>query len=327
MKVLCVFLIIFYIIFRIKSDHTAILDQMEDDIVDSSVLTTPCFITLLKKYMNTENEIKGTTAVISQMIRSAFQQRYLLRGIHQSAFISIIMKKVHVFHYSAEKMIEKSKVYVIFVSKSEDLLEHLPLLEQLPTYNTFAKIIVCFPNAMSSNDFEAQRKQSFKILFENDFFDIFVIGTRYNSTILESYTTYPYDNGNCAEKLGPIQLVDECQLILNNAESPSESIDDMLSQNQNDSIIVLVQHRSFFPKLPEQITGCQIPVTVSNFEPYVVINPVTKKIEKGVEVMIINTTFQELGAKVKFYKQDSKVRYYRTSLDNETGVFADIINK
>lgn len=312
---------------QIKADYNAIINQMETDIIDSSLLTTPCFIKLLKKYINKEDEVTGSTAVISQMIRPTFYQTYILKGIHQSEVISILIKKAHAFHYSTERLFVKSKVYVIFLSKAAELLEHLPLLALLPTYSTFAKMIVCFPLKMSTVEFEAEKKEAFKILFDNDFFDIFVIGVRFNSTVLESFTTFPYDNGNCAKKINSIELVDECQLNLKNTANQSINIDDVLLLIQNESNIRTLEYRKSFPKLPDLLSGCEIPVTVSNFEPFVVIDPVTQKITKGVEVMMINTTYQELGAKVKFYKQDPKVRYYRTSLDNETGVFADILNK
>lgn len=322
-------LITFCVIFPTKGDRYVILDDLEDGITDSSVLITPCLIKILKKYIqeNDEEVVKGSTAIISQMIHSAFQQRFLLKGIHETEELTILMKQPYLYHYSAKKMIEKSKIYIIFLSNSNEILDHLKLMKRLPTYNTFAKIIVCFPNQMSQSDFERERKKSIEILFGNDFFDIFAIGMKYNTTTLESYTFFPFDNGNCAKKVRNIQLVDKCELVANNTVFLKKNFESFISRKSNTSIIRLTEYRKFFPKLPEHITNCVIPVTVSNFEPYVVVNEETNTIDKGVEVMIINSTFQEMEAKVKFRILDPKVRYYRTSLNNETGRFADILNK
>lgn len=302
-------------------------DLEGDVLAENSLYSSPCIVSLVQKYLNTNERFGGSTVVLSIMLKSAFGQRYYLEALNDYDGLTYMLKRPERYHYATEKMIEKAQMYLIFLADAEEITIHLKLLTSLLTYNTYAKIIACFLVEMTREEFLKQQKKAFQILFDNDFFDIFVFGMVPGTSILQSYTMFPYDNGNCAKKVNKIELVDECEFLTENFDEMPQSLDEIVELSKNESNMRFIEYKKFYPKIPEHMNGCVIRVTASPFEPYVTLKKYTSAIDKGLEVEMLNATFHEMGANVKFLFQDPRLRYLRRTMDNKTSVYKAIMNK
>lgn len=296
-----------------------------EDLAKRNLYSSPCVVGLVDKYLEKTTKV-GTTVVLSMMLQSNFPQKYYLEALNSFQEIIFMTKRAKVYHYSISKMIKKADMYIIFLSDADEIPTHLEFLKGLATYNPYAKIIGCFLVDMTDEQFFVQRTKATKIFFEMDFFDIFIFGIRPNSSILQSYTMFPYADGNCARKVNDIELIDECEFLAK-SENKLLSISEVLELSQNLSNIKYEEYKKFYPKLPNYIRGCEIPVTTSTFEPYVVTSVKSGRIKRGLEVQLLNTTFHEIGANVKFLSQDPRLRYNRRTMDNRTSVYKAILNK
>lgn len=296
-----------------------------DDLAKRNLYSSPCVVGLVDKYLEKHKKV-GTTVVISMLLQSNFSQKYYLEALNSFQEIIFMIKRPNVYHYSITKMIEQAEMYIIFLSDADEIPTHIKFIKDLPTYNTYAKIIGCFLIDMTEEQFLVQRTKATTILFEMDFFDIFIFGIRPNSSILQSFTMFPYADGNCARKVNNIELIDECEFLAK-SEKKILSISEVLELSQNLNNIKYDEYKKFYPKLPSQIQGCEIPVTITPFEPYVVTSARSGRIKRGLEVQLLNITFNEMGANVKFLLQDPRLRYEKRTLDNKTSVYKAIINK
>lgn len=297
-----------------------------DILAERTIYSSPCVAGLVNKYLQESYQVYGTTVILSVMSNTTLSQRNYLEALNSFNELTYMVKRPDSFHYSSDRLIEKAQLYLMFLTDADDIPMHLKLIKTLQTYNTYAKIIGFLLADMTENQFAVQRKKAITTLFEMDFFDIFIFGLRQNSSVLQSYTMFPYDNGNCAKKVNDIELVHECEFLVKPEDKPLSVLAALeLSQHQNR--MRYIEYKKIHPKLPSYIRGCKILVTGTLFEPYVVVSKRTSKITAGLEVELLNATFHEMGAKVKFLTQDPRLRYKKRSLSNETSVYKAILNK
>lgn len=297
-----------------------------DILAERTIFSSPCVVGLVNKYLQESYQAYGTTVILSVMSNTTLSQRNYLEALNSFNELTYMVKRPDTFHYSADKLIEKAQLYLMFLSDADDIPMHLKLIKTLQTYNTYAKIIGFLLVDMTDNQFALQRKKAITILFEMDFFDIFIFGLRPNSSVLQSYTMFPYDNGNCARKVNDIELVHECELLVKSEDKPLTVLA-ALELSQHQSHMRYIEYKKIHPKLPGYIRGCEISVTGTPFEPYVVVSKRTSRIRRGLEVELMNATFHEMGATVKFLTQDPRLRYKKRTLNNETSVYKAILNK
>lgn len=282
-----------------------------------SLYSAPCVVGLIDKYQEDSAKVWGATVVLSIMLNSVLRQRFYLAALNSFHELTFMIKRADVPHHSAAWVTEKAQLYFIFISDAEDIRDHIVLFKSLPTYTTYAKIIGLFLGDMTEEQFREQRERATKILFESDFFDIFMMGLKHNSSILQTYTMFPYDNGNCARNVNPVELVDECEFLAKD-HTRLQTMEEVFKLSKNRTNMRYVEYKKYFPKLPTELTGCKVNVTTSTFEPYVVVSKKTNLIEKGLEIELMNATFLEKGASLTFIMQDPTLRYQKRSLDNSS---------
>lgn len=294
----------------------------------NGLLSVPCIYNLILHYSQSGEVLRGKTTIISVMLNPPKIQRFFLKIISENGKMSLMLKHSQKPHYSAAKFLEKAKVYVMIVQEADEIIDAHKLFKSLPSYNLLAKVIVYFPMQMTSEVFKRERNTAFMLIFGYGFIDIFIIGRKYGTPIVDSYTFFPYEDQNCAEKVHKIELLHSCEFsVPPTFGRKPETFYDIYDLASDDRNIYIKQLRDNPKKLPNYIPNCVIPVTVSNREPFVVADDIHEKVYKGIEFRMMNETFNEMQAIVKYRIQQANVRYRKFSLNNLTGAYADLLNK
>lgn len=310
-------------------NHNLFISQDEFNIFNMSkdLQTIPCISSLITQYAKVGQPLGGKLVLISVTSGSPFIQSYVLKSLNDNYEMSIMTKISNKFHYSPARVIDKARAYVMIVIDIYEIPAVHALFKSLPTYNLQAKMIVYFPLEMSHETFKREQKAAFQMIFEYGFMDVYIIGRKFGSTIIESYTFFPYENNNCAQKVQNIELVDECHFQLPDATIEDNlTFEDIYERSQEKQNIQKKTLRESHNKIPNVMEGCEITVTVSSRAPFVVIDEISKK-SAGIELQMLEETFKQKGTKLRYRIQSEITRYMPTSLNNLTGVYADLLTR
>lgn len=325
-RVAFILLVLTYIHPSKQSLQTQIAQQLQRDFL-TPLLITPCARQLLAKYANV-SDVEGAMTLFCVMKASAGPQRHLLKQQMENLDMNFMIKKGGQFHYSTHNVIEKARMYVFMVEDASESEANVRLLRTLPTWNAMAKVVVFFPFELAADVFEKQRTATFDYLYGVGFFDIIVMGRVEGRLKIRSYSFFPYDHGNCAREVKHVQLIDECEmhvpadLELDNVKH----VETYISRNR-DKIVKVKEFRRVTGKLLPKIPGCIVNVSVADFEPYTKIEA-NKSISKGIEVDLMKTVIEnKMLGKIRWIPISAERRYLNFSLDNTTGIYADILSR
>ena len=298
-------LILFSINFGVQG-QIEVNPNPEDD-----VRIVDCATELSVKYFDILDEQKSIV-VVHDMPYTSNTLQGILKSINenQKYKFDITMTKPGHDQYFMVDLVEKDTNYFIIVTHLIEVLPNILHLRSLPSWNNSANVVVLFTEPFE-NDFYASIFPAgvFRELFEFSILRVFIIFQTFNETnLLQLMIWYPYEDTNCAQNLLNAKVVDECRY------------------HDLDNDIEMTSLFEVHERLPNKFHGCALKVTTNVWEPFVIGKP-NITIEKGVEILMLQTIAEKLNLVLEYNVIDQKRAFGVITADNETGYYADLIRR
>uniref|UniRef100_A0A182YGJ7 Putative ionotropic receptor ligand binding domain-containing protein n=1 Tax=Anopheles stephensi TaxID=30069 RepID=A0A182YGJ7_ANOST len=280
----------------------------------------PCIRRLCEKYFRSERAMKGSLAIINIKPDASEFQRHILRSFNENPRheLGVMVKDASRPHWNASHVTEKAKNYLMLIADSSALAAPIRQLRRLPTWNPLAQVVVLFTAELTPLVFEIEVRNVLQELFDNSVLNVNVMVQRYNTSVLEVWTWFPYESGGCADNIDRLRLVDECEYVLQEAEP-----------ERNVRAAWVFRERHYFsdygPKIPKYYNYCPLKVSTSIWEPFVVGN--ASHIEKGLEVLMLDAITARMRLVPVFSVIESALTTARITADNQTGLYADVLQR
>lgn len=179
---------------------------------------------------------------------------------------------------------------------------------RLPTWNPLAQVVALFINTYEGNELLYQIKLVLQLFLSRHMIDVNVVSYRFNSTIVQSHTFYPYDGENCATDVTELHLIEECEYSDESSFDPSITIINELKS-----------------KIPNNLHGCEMRIASSVMEPFVFYDKHTNSFDMGLEVLMIKTISHALKL-VPVFMFINGTRENRV-VSNETGIYSHLLTQ
>ncbi|XP_039445899.1 uncharacterized protein LOC120425434 [Culex pipiens pallens] len=331
----------------------------EDDTQENLLTVVPCVKRLCEKYFKSERAMKGSLAIINIKPDTSAFQLNILKSFNDDPRheMGVMVKDGRKKHWNASHVTEKAKNYLLLISVSSELDAPINQLRRLPTWNPLAQVVVLFTSEMTPLVFQIEVRNALQKLFENSVLNVNVMVQRYNTSVLEVWTWFPYENGGCADNILNIRLMDECEYVEVSMENAADKMDEksefiapeleysnVTAANSSLEVFIeqaeqagdsfaetvwLFREKHYFsdygPKIPKDYNYCPLMISTPIWEPFVVGNETS--IEKGLEVLMIEV----ITARMKLtpvYRFIDPLRAAATiTADNSTGFYADLIQR
>ncbi|XP_058056145.1 uncharacterized protein LOC131207544 [Anopheles bellator] len=293
----------------------------EPDSELTMLTVVPCVRRLCEKYFRSERAMRGSLAIINIKPDASAFQLSILKSFNEDVRheMSVMVKDAHRKHWNASHVTEKAKNYLMLVGDSSELAAPIRQLRRLPTWNPLAQVLVMFTTEMTPLVFEIEVRNVLQELFDNSVLNVNVMVQRYNTSVLEAWTWFPYENGGCADNIAQVRLVDECEYV---SEADEEARRDVRWR----PLFREVHHFSDYgPKIPKYYNYCPLKISTSIWEPFVVGNE--SHIEKGLEVLMLDTITARMQLIPVYNVLDAARATARITADNQTGLYADVIQR
>lgn len=232
---------------------------------------------------------------------------------------------------------DKAKSYMMLMTAIEDLDFAIRQWKSLPTWNPLAQAVVVVLYPIKS-DYEKNIivKTALEMLFEvgliyaNVVFHMnkteHILETEtwcdrfyeelYEITFFSLFIRFPYDGKKCADKVEDILKIDECIITQ--------------KEDEENSTTLYRSYRSFnedkFPKLPFTFHKCPLKASTFIWEPFVVAKE-NERIDSGLEITMINTITEQMNLEISYKVLEKRLGTQEISSDNQTGIYADLIQK
>lgn len=302
----------FFCLLLISSTHSQILDeeQFQRQIEASAVV--PCVLKLLSIYFKSERALKGSLAIVNLAPDPSLIAREVLYILNENPKhdLGVMVKDATKFHYSPAHVTEKAQNYFIMVDSANQLPQTIAQLFRLPTWNSLANVVLLFTTLMNETLLELETQDVLEQLFKKSMYNVNVMSQRMDSFVLQSFTYFPYDQGNCATSVSNVRMIHEC---INDKENVEES-DDIEMKAYN-------QYR--FPKIPPRLHGCPLNVSVALQTPYVV--AAKGQIDSGIEIQMLNMIGQKLYLKPTYRIIDESLLNSLTTNNGTHGIYSDVL--
>ncbi|XP_055523054.1 uncharacterized protein LOC129717224 [Wyeomyia smithii] len=330
----------------------------QDTYTENLLTVVPCVKRLCEKYFKSERVLKGSLVIINIKPDTSIFQLNILKSFNHDPRheMGVMVKDGRKKHWNASHVTEKAKNYMLLVGDSSELDAPINQLRQLPTWNPLAQVVVLFTSEMTPLIFEIEVRNALQKLFEHSVLNVNVMVQRYNTSVLEVWTWFPYENGECADNIAKIRLIDECEYVevptedmqtaIENYErinSELEYSNETISNNSlaevmeaTDGLITLqpdmvwmFREKHYFsdfgPKIPKDYNFCPLKISTVIWEPFVVGNATL--IQKGLEVLMIETITARMKLTPVYKIIDAERATARITDDNQTGFYADLIHR
>jgi hypothetical protein len=291
---------------------------------DEKSLLSPCLVRFSTKYFKTKRASRGSLIIMNIVSNvTSVMQRDILGNLNEDpghAF-GIMVKNGRLKHGNATAfgVTDKAKSYMMMMTTLEDLEFAIKQWKSLPTWNPLAQTVVVSLYPMKSEyEKEYMVKSALGMLYEvGIIYANVVFHMEKTDHILETETWFPYDGDQCADKVDGIVKIDECIVSK--------------SHNENGKLVTQSSYRTFnddkHPKLPFTFHQCPLQVSAFVWEPFVVENTNTHQIESGLEITMLNTITEQMNLRINYKILDKSLATKKISSDNQTGIYADLIQK
>lgn len=282
----------------------------------------PCLLSLAAKYFKSERAMRGSLVIVNLVpTPKSFLQRRILEALNEDErhLMGLMVKDAGLAHRNASRVTDRAQNYLFLMLKLDDLTKALKQWRGLPTWNPLAQTVIVL---MDPIDNEKQKNQTVKKVFD----DLFENGIIFANTIyqmsdnplkliVESW--FPYFNQSCASKVENIHIIDEC-VITESVEEEGEA--KVIKTNLSFSKL----NQEKYPKIPLRLHGCIMNVSTFIWEPFVVGND---EVESGLEILMLQTITKQMELKLKFNILSDLLLSKKITDDNQTGIYADLIQK
>lgn len=215
---------------------------------------------------------------------------------------------------------DKAKSYMILAKDLEDLQFAIAQWRNLPTWNPLAQTIVVLLEPMV-NTYEKDKtvRTALEILLDvGVIYANVVYHMNKSRDVMVSETWFPYHGTFCADRVANIFKIDEC--------TSTKRIDNATGKVEWDLRFESF-HQQKYPKLPLSFHKCPFQASTFVWEPFVVASGDDRRIQSGLEVLMLNTITEQMNLAIHYKILDNELTTRKITQDNQTGIYADLIQK
>lgn len=282
---------------------------------ESASILAPCLLELSEKYFKSERAMRGSLVIINLVPNpKSFLQRRMLESVNEDKkhALGIMVKDARLEHKNASRVTDRAKNYLLLMMHLDDLTDALKQWKMLPTWNPLAQTVIVFMDPIETVK-EKMRvvqyvfEELFKhgILFANVLYQL-----KEDPYKLEAETWFPYYGEGCAAAVSNIYKIDECIVTVTSDNKTTKKFHHY--------------NADLYPKVPKTLHNCPMLVSTFIWEPFVVGND---SVESGLEVLMLRTITQQMKLDLTFNILDDGVAAAKISDNNQTGIYADLIQK
>lgn len=272
----------------------------------------PCVLRLLGKYFKAEHQTSGPLAIVSLTADPTLIERTVLVVFNEDPKheFALMTKYATRYHMPELHVTGQAQNYFILVGKAKHLTETLKQLSSMPTWNPLANFVILFTKVLNETYLASETYKMMDELFKYSAYNVYVLSQRQGTYMIQSHTYFPYEEDNCATSVKNIKMVDEC-------------FNDKDSQYDPDNTSVIEHHQDLYPKIPKKLHKCHLNASVYDLAPYVLARD--NEIDRGIEILMLKQIANELDMTPIYNLLDKEVVNSLTTNDNETGIYADIL--
>lgn len=188
----------------------------EEIYTDSTFLTTPCILKLSEEYFVSKVKTQGSLVIGNFKTDASFFLRNILNALNENDRhdLALMVKDARFKHWNASHVTEKAQNYLMMLNDRSELEANIKQLHALPTWNPLAQVVIFFLRVMEPEELEEQTISVIKELFLSHVLNVNVMSQRINTSLIQSYTWFPYENHHCAENFTRLHLIDECEYVV-----------------------------------------------------------------------------------------------------------------
>jgi hypothetical protein len=282
----------------------------------------PCLLTLSEKYFKSKRASRGSLVIINLVANTkSFLQQKMLEAINEDKkhALGVMVKdgrKVHL-NASAWGVTDKAQSYMLLLLQMDDLDVTLKQWKGLPTWNPLAQTVIVFMDPIENLETKnIWVREVLEKLLKEGTINANVVYQLKDRMISESW--FPYLNTSCAKKIEKIYVVDECTITKAVNSTTNETI-----KYSN------VKEITEYSKIPSKFHGCPLHVSAFIWEPFVVRTGLNSSDTdlSGIEILMLETITSQMELKIKYKILEQKLLAERISGDNQTGIYADLLQE
>lgn len=287
---------------------------------ESASILAPCLLNLSEKYFKSKRAMRGSLVVINLVPNpKSFLQRRMLEAVNEDKkhALGIMVKDARLEHRNASRVTDRAQNYMLLMLELKDLIDALKMWSSLPTWNPLAQTVIVFMEPIESIQVKNEQvryvfEQLLKhgIIFANAVYQL-----KQDPYTLEAETWFPFHGKSCSSQVENIHKIDECIVTETFNNKTGLSKRDLKFHEYN---------YDMFPKVPITLHNCPLVVSTFIWEPFVVGNDT---VESGLEVLMLRTITEQMKLDLIFNILDDGVAAAKISADNQTGIYADLVQK
>lgn len=287
---------------------------------ESASILAPCLLSLSEKYFKSKRAMRGSLVIINLVPNPrSFLQRRMLEAVNEDKnhALGIMVKDARLEHKNASRVTDRAQNYLLLMLSLGDLTDSIKQWKMLPTWNPLAQTVIVFMDPIESVEEKIKVvRQVFEELFANGvLYANVVYQLKENRYKLVAETWFPYHGSSCASAVENIHKIDECIV--------TETFDNITGESNHD-MKTFQFSENLYPKLPSTLHDCPMAVSTFIWEPFVVGNDTA---ESGLEVLMLRTITEQMKMDLKFNVLHDGVAAAKISADNQTGIYADLLQK
>lgn len=277
-----------------------------------------CIIQIFTKIFQSPIATEVSLVIIGTFTNHSNSQDVILNMLMQDNQynFSLMVKNPNLKHGNASRVIAKASNYLMLLQNVSDVSSHIKQWQSLPTWNPFAQVLIIFMDEIYDYvlDIESEIKNIFQYLLQNEMLFVHVLYEIENSTMFETLTWYPYENGNCADYVNTLHSIYVCDY----SDTIIYAMDMTMIKRQ--SLITDVRY-SNITKIPINLQYCPLRITTFQWKPYISYNE--NDGYDGIEVALVKVIAEKLKLTIKFKLLNETFRFS----DNNTIFYSSLLNK
>ncbi|GAB0100425.1 ionotropic receptor 87a [Sergentomyia squamirostris] len=294
---------------------------------DSALEIAPCILKLCEKYFHSKKKTQGSLAIVNLTPDASSFQKHVLSSLNENERheLAVMVKDARKKHWNASHVTEKAKNYFMILKDSSELGRTIKQLHALPTWNPLAQVVVYITEEMITTELETQTRNILDELLKCGVYNVNIMSKRYNTSVIQVNTWFPYEGVNCGDKIIDLRLIEECEYF------PDESFDQANDSEETDnspmnrkSGFLMKSFHSDWRKIPDTYNGCPLRVSSGHWLPYTVYSR-DKGFIKGTEVFMVETMSERMNMKPMYTLMNLTKMNYFGSKNNAIDFYSDIL--
>ncbi|KAJ3621229.1 hypothetical protein MTP99_003385 [Tenebrio molitor] len=221
---------------------------------------------------------------------SAVLDRLMLAALTQECKWSLFVKNVSFSDHSRGQVVHKPTHYIIQLRNQTEFLKNIDTLKHYNNWNPLAKFLIIAP--VSENPRKLATVIMKKLWEVHVVNGVVLLPDRWDTTVFNAYTWFPYQQGNCGDDFDKVVLIDSC------------------------SFGNSTQFVNWYPdKIPKKFNQCPVKVRMVEWPPYIIGVPngtwsnSTNNSNRGIEVNLLDLIAEIFDLRMFYYYSDAPLNW------------------